>query len=331
MAETGRSGEQEVGQQAQRREPQISDAMRGDPRHRSTGRRALNMLRKNRIGFIGAVILTVVGVMAIGAPWLSPHDPLHQEITQRLHCPAFITCPVFGSPGETRTGTTEHILGTDQLGRDILSRIMYGAQVSLLVGFSAVFLGAGFGSVVGLLAGYYGGYLDALLMRIGDIFLAFPFLLLAVALSAVLGPGLFNVILVLAISTWVPYARLMRGNVLSQKEHDYTLAARAIGAREASILGKHLLPNCVTPIIVFGTFMVAQAIILEAALSFLGLGAGAVRPTWGGMLAYGRDYVATAWWLATIPGVMIVMTVLSINLLGDWLRDVLDPQLRNQG
>jgi peptide/nickel transport system permease protein len=318
-------------QEAQQRErAALADALRGDPRERSTLRRAFGTLLKSRIGAVGAVILTIVTLAAVLAPVIAPYDPRRGAITERLQCPVLMTCPVFGSPGETIRGSSEHILGTDQLGRDILSRIFYGAQVSLIVGFSAVLLGAGFGSLVGLISGYYGSYLDAIFMRIGDVFLAFPFLLLAVALAAVLGAGLFNVILVLAISTWVPYARLMRGSVLSQKEHDYTTAARAIGAPEISILIKHLLPNCVTPIIVFGTFMVAQAIILEAALSFLGLGVGPVRPTWGGMLAEGRAYVATAWWLATIPGLAIVVTVLSINLLGDWLRDVLDPQLRHR-
>ncbi|MEX1157715.1 MAG: ABC transporter permease, partial [Thermomicrobiales bacterium] len=177
--------------------------------------------------------------------------------------------------------------------------------------------------------GYYGGWLDAIIMRIGDIFLAFPYLLLAIAIVAVLGGGLFNVIIVLAIAIWVPFARLTRGSVFSAKAQEYIVAARAIGVRDGSILFRHLLPNVVTRVIVYGTFAVAAAIIAEAGLSFLGLGVGASRPTWGNMLADGRNYLSTAWWLATIPGLAIMLTVLSINLIGDWLRDALDPQLRN--
>jgi peptide/nickel transport system permease protein len=286
------------------------------------------MLRRNRIGVIGAVILFLVAVAAVFAPVLAPYDPNAQEITARLECPWLTSCPKYGTT-ETVHGTREHILGTDQLGRDILSRIIYGARVSLIVGLTAVILGAGLGSTLGLLSGYYGGFLDTGIMRVGDVFLAFPYLLLAIAIVAVLGGGLLNVIIVLAIATWVPYARLMRGSVLSVKEREFVVAARAIGAKDSAVLFRHTLPNVVTPIIVFGTFAVAAAIIAEAGLSFLGLGVGTATPTWGNMLADGRNYVSTAWWLATIPGVAIMLTVLSINLIGDWLRDALDPQLRN--
>lgn len=286
------------------------------------------MLRRNRIGVMGAVILFMVAVAAVFAPALAPYDPNAQAITERLQCPWLTTCPKFGTSEEIQ-GTRAHILGTDQLGRDILSRIIYGARVSLIVGLTAVILGAGLGSTLGLLSGFYGGFLDTIIMRVGDVFLAFPYLLLAIAIVAVLGGGLLNVIIVLAIATWVPYARLMRGSVLSTKEREYVIAARAIGAKDSIVLFRHTLPNVLTPIIVFGTFSVAAAIIAEAGLSFLGLGVGTAIPTWGNMLADGRNYVSTAWWLATIPGVAIMMTVLSINLIGDWLRDALDPQLRN--
>jgi peptide/nickel transport system permease protein len=295
---------------------------------RSATHRALRMLRRNRIGVVGAVILLLVVVAAVFAPILAPYDPDQQSLTDRLTCPWLTSCPRYGTT-ETIHGSTSHILGTDQLGRDILSRIIYGARVSLIVGLTAVILGAGLGSALGLLSGYYGGFLDTIIMRIGDIFLAFPYLLLAIAIVAVLGGGLLNVIIVLAIATWVPYARLMRGSVLSAKEREFVIAARAIGAKDAAVLFRHTLPNVVTPIIVFGTFSVAAAIIAEAGLSFLGLGVGTSIPTWGNMLADGRAYVSTAWWLATIPGVAIMLTVLSINLIGDWLRDALDPQLRN--
>lgn len=298
-------------------------------RQTSGSRRALRMLRRNRLGVIGMAILLVVTTGAIFAPLLAPYDPVTDgDITNRLQCPWLTSCPIQGTD-QTVSGTRDHVLGTDQLGRDILSRIIYGARVSLIVGIAAVLLGAAFGSTMGLVSGYYGKFLDSVIMRIGDVFLAFPFLLLAIALIAVLGGGLMNVIIVLAIASWVPYARLMRGSVLSAKQQEYIIAAQAIGVRDASLLFKHLLPNVVTPIIVFGTFAVAAAIIAEAGLSFLGLGVGGGRPTWGNMLADGRSYVSTAWWLATIPGIAIMVTVLSINLIGDWLRDVLDPRLRN--
>jgi peptide/nickel transport system permease protein len=287
------------------------------------------MLRRQRLGVFGAFILLLVVLAAIFAPVIAPYDPMNGgDITERLECPAFTSCPRYGTD-QIIHGTTAHLLGTDQLGRDILSRIIYGARVSLIVGLTAVAIGAGVGSTLGLLSGYYGGVIDSAIMRVGDLFLAFPYLLLAIAIVAVLGGGLLNVIVVLAIAGWVPYARIMRGSVLSAKAHEYILAARAIGVRDTAILFKHILPNVLTPIIVYGTFAVAATIIAEAGLSFLGLGVGASRPTWGNMLADGRAYVATAWWLATMPGLAIMLTVLSINMIGDWVRDVLDPRLRN--
>ena len=309
-------------------EPALAGAFAEVRKQRSATKRALRMLRRNRIGIIGAVILMLVAVTAIFAPILAPHDPNDQDLENRLTCPVFTSCPRYGTT-ETLHGSSNHVLGTDNLGRDILSRLIYGARVSLIVGTTAVLLGAGLGSTVGLLAGYNGGITDSLLMRIGDVFLAFPYLLLAIAIVSVLGGGLLNVIIVLAIASWVPYARLMRGSVLSARELEYIVAARAIGVKDSKLLVKHMLPNVVTPIIVYGTFAVAAAIIAEAGLSFLGLGVGLTRPTWGSMLADGRAYVSTAWWLATIPGLAIMITVLSINLIGDWLRDALDPQLRN--
>ncbi len=296
---------------------------------RSAMQRALRLLWRNRLGLLGASIISIVVLAAVFAPVIAPHDPMTGDITKRLTCPVLTTCPSFIPGTPPSRGTLDHPLGTDQLGRDIFSRIVYGARVSLIVGLAAVLLGAGFGSTLGLISGYYGGRLDALIMRIGDLFLAFPYLLLAIAIVAVLGGGLLNVIIVLAIATWVPYARLMRGSVLSAREQEYIIAARAIGVRDVVLLFKHIAPNCVTPIIVFGTFNVASAIIAEAGLSFLGLGVGATRPTWGNMLADGRAYVATAWWLATFPGLAIMLTVLAINMIGDWLRDALDPHLRN--
>jgi peptide/nickel transport system permease protein len=192
-----------------------------------------------------------------------------------------------------------------------------------------VVIGGTVGVVAGLVSGYYGGWIDSLIMRIADIQLAFPFILLAIAIVAVLGGGLFNVVLVLGIGSWVPYARIVRGQVLSAKTQEYVLAARTIGAQDAGVLFRHILPNVLTPAIIIATFGVAAAIIGEATLSFLGVGIQPPTPTWGNMLADGRAYVGSAWWLATFPGVAIMLTVLSINVIGDWLRDYLDPRLRN--
>lgn len=307
----------------------LADAFPDVRARRSATHRALRMLRRHRLGVVGLTILSVVALTAIFAPLIAPYDVNKPgEITKRLRCPIFTSCPRFGTD-QTIRGSSEHILGTDQLGRDILTRIIYGARVSLIVGLAAVLLGAGMGTLAGLVSGYYGGLIDSFLMRIGDVFLAFPYLLLAIAVVAVIGGGLLNVILVLAIATWVPYARITRGSVLAAKAQEYIIAARAIGVQDGALLIKHLLPNVVSPIIVYGTFAVAAAIIAEAGLSFLGLGVGASRPTWGNMLADGRNYVSTAWWLAMVPGVAIMLTVLSINMIGDWLRDALDPRIRN--
>ena len=306
----------------------LAEAFREVRQRRSGWRRALRMLRRNYVGAAGIFVLLLVGLSALLAPVIAPYDPERQEMTERLTCPAFTSCPRYGT-NETIDGSTDHWLGTDALGRDILSRIIYGARVSIIVGISAVLLGAVVGSSLGLVSGFYGGVADSVIMRIGDIFLAFPYLLLAIAIVAVLGGGLLNVILVLAIAGWVPYARLIRGSVLSAREQEYITAARAIGVRDSVLLVKHMLPNVLTPIIVFGTFAVAATIIAEAGLSYLGLGVGSKVPTWGNMLSDGRAYISTAWWLTTLPGLAIMITVLAINLIGDWLRDALDPQLRN--
>ena len=293
---------------------------------------AWRMLLRGRLGLAGFLILTAVATTAIAAPWLAPHDPYQGSLTVSRRCPAFTTCPNLGG-SFARTGptygTTEYPLGTDANGRDILSRIIFAARISLLVGVSAVAIGGTLGVLAGLLAGYYGGVLDALVTRIADVQLAFPFILLAIVVVAVLGAGLLNVILVLGIGSWVPYARIVRGQVLSARNQEYVIAARMVGARDPTILFQHLLPNVITPAIIVATFGVAAAIIGEATLSYLGLGIQPPTPTWGNMLADGRAYVASAWWLATFPGMSIMLTVLSINMIGDWLRDFLDPRLRH--
>jgi peptide/nickel transport system permease protein len=267
---------------------------------------------------VGAVILGLVGAVALTAPWLARHDPLQQALEFRLKPPAWVVGGAWTSP-----------LGADHLGRDILSRLMYGARISLLVGLAAVAISGLLGVTLGLVAGYYGGWLETVIMRVVDIQLAFPFILLAISIVAVLGAGLRNVILVLGVGSWMYYARLVRGHVLSLKEREFVIAAQALGAPNPTIIVRHILPNVLTPVVIVGTFGVATNVITEASLSFLGLGVEPTIPTWGAMLADGRNYISRAWWLTTFPGLAILLTVLSINLLGDWLRDVLDPRLRN--
>jgi peptide/nickel transport system permease protein len=280
----------------------------------------------------GVLILLVITLAAIAAPLIAPHDPYQGNLSVSRQCPAFTTCPNLGG-SFARTGpsqgTLEYPLGTDPNGRDVLSRIIYAAQISLIVGVTAVALGGTVGVAAGLVSGFYGGTVDSIIMRIADVQLAFPFILLAIMIVAVLGGGVVNVIIVLGIGSWVPYARVVRGQVLSARSQEYVLAARAIGAQDAKLLFRHILPNVLTPAIIIATFGVAAAIIGEATLSFLGVGIQAPTPTWGNMLSDGRAYVASAWWLALFPGLAIMLTVLSINVIGDWLRDYLDPRLRN--
>ncbi len=267
----------------------------------------------------GMVILTLVVVMAITAPVLAPQDPTEMTLIDRLKPPGFVD-----SDGHV------HYLGTDQLGRDLLSRLIYGARISLLVGISAVLIGGCLGLALGLIAGYYGRWLDDLIMRLAEIQLAFPSILLYIAVLAVLGPGLVNVIAILGFTSWVVYARVARGQVLSVREEEFVQAARSIGCRDRRIIVRHVLPNIFAAIIVIGSFAVASNIIAEASLSFLGLGVPPSIPAWGSMLAEAREYLRTAWWPVTFPGLAIALTVLSINAIGDWLRDYLDPRLKGQ-
>jgi len=221
-----------------------------------------------------------------------------------------------------------HLLGTDDFGRDVLSRLIFGSRISLLVGFSSVLVQLGVGGSLGLTAGYYRGRADQIIMRIADIQLAVPFLVLALAVVAVLGPSLWNVILVLGVTGWVSYGRVLRGQVLAVREQQYVEAARALGAPDLRILLTHILPNVTNSVIVIASLEVARMIIAEASLSFLGLGVQPPTPTWGGMVAQGRNFITVAWWIATFPGLAIFLTVLGINLFGDWLRDLLDPTAR---
>jgi peptide/nickel transport system permease protein len=256
--------------------------------------------------------------LAVSADWISPHDPNQQVLERRLLPPAWV-----------EGGSRQHALGTDHLGRDILSRVIYGSRVSLTVGLLAVVISGLLGISAGLVAGYYGGWADTVIMRLVDIQLAFPFILLALAVIGVLGPGLRNVIIVLGIAGWMLYARVVRGQVLSVREREFVEAARAIGASDLRIIRIHVLPNTLAPVIIVATFAVATCIITEASLTFFGLGVEAIIPTWGSMLSDGRAYMGSAWWLSTFPGVAMMITVLAINMIGDWLRDAFDPRMQN--
>jgi peptide/nickel transport system permease protein len=274
---------------------------------------------RRRVSFravFGITVLLLMTVSALLAPRIAPWDPGRQMLLKRLRPPAW-----------QARGSLEHPLGTDHLGRDILSRILYGGRISLGVGVSSVALSALIGVTLGLLGGFHGGRTDAVIMRVVDVFLAIPYILLAMGVVFALGPSLLNVILVMAITRWVQFARIVRADVLSIREREFVSGARARGNRSARLILRHVLPNALTPIIVVATLELAFMIIYESALSFLGLGVQPPTPTWGWMLSDGRNYLATAWWLATFPGLAIMLTVLAVNLLGDWLRDTLDPRL----
>lgn len=273
---------------------------------------------RRRSALWGGIMLCIIFATSLLFPLFYQVDPLAQDLLARFLPPVWLD-----------GGSLSHPLGTDNLGRDVLARILYGSRISLSVGFSAVLLGEFVGIILGLVSGYYGGKLDSLIMRTADIFMAYPFMLLTISVIAVLGNSMFNLILVLGISDWVIYARTIRGSVLSLKEKEFVEAARAAGTRNLPIITRHILPNVISPLLVLGTLRVANIIIWESGLSFLGMGVPPPAPSWGRMLADGRLYISDAWWLVTLPGLAIMLTILSINLLGDGLRDALDPRLRN--
>ena len=274
-------------------------------------------LARRRTALFGLIVVAVVIATALAAPWISPFDPSAQDIGNRLKPPGW----------QDGTGRL-HPLGTDHLGRDLLARVIFGAQPALLVASAAVLISGVLGMATGLVGGYFGGRVDDVLMRLADIQLAFPFILLAIAVIGVLGPSLPTIIIVIGVSSWVVYARVVRGTVLTLREREFVQAARALGGNDSRILIRHILPNAFAPWLVVATLDMARVIVIESALSFLGLGVQPPAPTWGGMLADGRVYITTSWWLATFPGLAILVTVLGINLFGDGLRDTLDPRLK---
>lgn len=268
-------------------------------------------LLRNKGALAGLIILSLMILAAILAPAITRYDPI-----------------VINPPERTQPPSREHWLGTDAFGRDIYTRVVYGARVSLPIGLIAVSIAASVGAVLGLVAGYYGKYADAIIMRIVDIMLAFPNIMLALVVVAILGPSIRNVMIAVGVGEIPRYTRLIRGQVLSAREYLYVEAARVIGVPTPKILFRHILPNVVSPVVVLGTLSVGSAILAAAGLSFLGLGAQPPRAEWGSMLADGRQFLRSHWWVATMPGLAIAMTVLSINMLGDGLRDILDPRIR---
>lgn len=277
----------------------------------------LRALAASKGGLIGAVLLLAFVLLTAAAPLLPVPGPTQSNLRARLQPPTL-----------SLAGTGAHPLGTDNIGRDMLSRILYGGQLTLAVGAAAVVLGGVVGVLLGILAGYRGGMWDRVLMRLVDIQLAFPLMLLALIIAAALGPSVRNLIIVLALTSWTRYARIVRGQTLAVREREFVQSARAIAASPWRIMTRHILPNVMTPALVVATLELARVIILEAALSFLGLGVQPPWPSWGRMLAEGRTYMASAWWIAAFPGLAIMLTVLSVNLLGDWLRDYFDPKLK---
>jgi peptide/nickel transport system permease protein len=263
------------------------------------------------------VFVVALSIIAGAAPLIAPHNPERGSLRARLKGPTL----------EASDGRT-HVLGTDQLGRDILSRIIYGTRVSLTIGFAAVAVGGMVGGFLGLVAGFRGGWVDEIIMTVADAQLAFPFILLAIGIIAVLGPSFPNLIIVVGLSGWVTYARVLRSQVLSLRQRDFVSAILGLGGSVPRILLRHVLPNVASTFMVVATLELARAIVLEATLSFLGLGIQPPTPSWGGMIQEGREYLDSAWWISVFPGVLLMLTSLVVSRTGDWLRDFLDPTLR---
>ena len=278
--------------------------------------------RRRRIPLIAAAALVFVGglfVMAAAAPLLAPHDPVRQSLRVRLKPPT-----MEGADGRA------HPLGTDHLGRDVLSRVIYGSRVSLLIGFAAVGVGSVLGATLGIVAGYRRGWFDTVVMTVADAQLAFPFILLAIGIIAVLGPSFPTLVVVVGLSGWMTYARVLRAQVLVLRSREFVDAIHGLGGSTLRVIVRHILPNVLSSLVVIATLELARAIVLEATLSFLGLGIQPPTPSWGGMIHEGREYLDSAWWISTFPGLVLMLSSLVVSRLGDWLRDVLDPTLRGE-
>jgi len=267
-------------------------------------------LKKNKFAIFGMVVIILLSIIAIVSPLISPYNPYEQNLTERLQPPSL-----------------KHLCGTDELGRDVFSRMLYGSRISLSVGLLAVLIATTIGIIVGSISGYFGGVVDNILMRFVDIMLSIPTLFLILMLIVFLGPSIFNVMLVIGLTGWTDLARLVRAEFLSLKNREYVLAAKAAGAGHFRIIFRHILPNALSPVFVSVIFGVAGAILLESSLSFLGLGVQPPTASWGNILTSGKDYIESAWWLSFFPGFAIFITVMSYNLLGEGLRDALDPRL----
>jgi peptide/nickel transport system permease protein len=275
--------------------------------------------RTRRLALAGGMFVATLLVVAAAAPWLAPHDPVRQSLRGRLGVPT-----LDGPDGRA------HPFGTDHLGRDVLSRTIYGARVSLSVGFAAVVVGGLVGASLGIAAGYRGGWLDTAIMTVADAQLAFPFILLAIGIIAVLGPSFPTLIVVIGLSGWPGYARVLRAQVLVLRSREFVDAVYALGGSVVRIVARHIVPNVLSSLVVIATLELARSIVLEATLSFLGLGIQPPTPSWGGMVQEGREYLDSAWWISTFPGLVLMLTSVAVSRTGDWLRDLLDPTLRGE-
>jgi peptide/nickel transport system permease protein len=275
--------------------------------------------RTRRLVIAGGLFVLALVVVAAAAPWIAPQDPTRQSLRARLKAPTL----------EAADGRA-HLLGTDHLGRDVLSRMLWGARVSLLVGFAAVGVGGLVGAGLGIVAGYRRGWADTIIMTLADAQLAFPFILLAIGIIAVLGPSFPTLVVVIGLSGWMSYARVLRSQVLVLRSREFVDAIHALGGSVPRVVGRHIVPNILSSLVVIATLELARSIVLEATLSFLGLGVQPPTPSWGGMIQEGREYLDSAWWISTSPGVLLMLTSLAVSRTGDWLRDLLDPTLRGE-
>ncbi len=273
----------------------------------------IKLLKKSPLAMVGTVLVAIFLFIALFAPLLAPYDPIKQNLNNILQPPS-----------------REHPFGTDTLGRDILSRVIYGARISLIIGVLVVAISSMIGIVAGLISGFFGGYVDLIVMRITDLFLSFPALILAMAIAGALGPSLTNTMIAISLVWWPTYARLIRGQVLTVKNKEFVEAATALGESNIKIMFTHVLPNSVTPAIIQATMDLGAVILTAAGLSFIGFGAQPPTPEWGSMISLGRNYFLKQWWLATFPGLAILTTVIGFNLLGDGIRDLLDPRIRRE-